>query len=115
MGETCINCEAPAEHMHHVVPKVLGGGEGRNLVPMCTSCHGLVHGKKFLDWKALQKAGIAKAKARGAYKGRKSTIDKGRIRSLRAGGMSTYKIADVMKISRMTVHRTLNGEKGKYG
>ena len=58
--------------------------------------------------KQRQAEGIAKAKAAGVYKGRKATIDKDRIFALRAEGHSTYKIADIMGISRMSVHRTLN-------
>lgn len=59
--------------------------------------------------KQRQREGIDKAKAKGVYKGRKPTIDKDRILALRHEGLSTYKIAEVMGISRMTVHRTLNG------
>lgn len=56
-----------------------------------------------------QAEGIAKAKAKGVYKGRKPTIDKSKVRELRAEGLSTYKIAESMGISRMSVHRILNG------
>lgn len=56
-----------------------------------------------------QVEGIAKAKAKGVYKGRKPSIDRGRVRSLREQGLSTYKIAAEMGISRMSVHRILNG------
>ena len=59
--------------------------------------------------KQRQREGIEKAKANGIYKGRKATIDKDRILSLRDQGHSTYKIAEAMGISRMTVHRALNG------
>lgn len=59
--------------------------------------------------KQRQREGIDKAKAKGVYKGRKPTIDKDRILALRDQGHSTYKIAEEMGISRMTVHRTLNG------
>ncbi len=59
--------------------------------------------------KQRQREGIDKAKAKGVYKGRKPTIDKDRILALRDDGHSTYKIAEEMGISRMTVHRALNG------
>ncbi len=59
--------------------------------------------------KQRQREGIEKAKAKGVYKGRKPTIDKDRILALREEGHSTYKIAEAMGISRMTVHRALNG------
>ena len=59
--------------------------------------------------KERQREGIAKAKAKGVYKGRKVNIDKERILALRKEGNSTYVIAETMRISRMTVHRALNG------
>jgi DNA invertase Pin-like site-specific DNA recombinase len=57
-----------------------------------------------------QAEGIAKAKARGVYKDRKrsTVIDRNEVRKLKAEGLSTYKIADKMGISRMSVHRILN-------
>lgn len=58
--------------------------------------------------KQRQAEGIAKAKAAGVYKGRKASIDKDRILALRDEGHSTYKIAEIMGISRMSVHRTLH-------
>lgn len=56
-----------------------------------------------------QAEGIAKAKARGAYKGGKPRIDRDKVRQLHEEGLSTYKIAAAMNISRMSVHRILNG------
>lgn len=56
-----------------------------------------------------QAEGIAKAKANGKYKGRKPTIDRDKVHELRGEGLSTYKIAEAMGISRMSVHRILNG------
>lgn len=55
-----------------------------------------------------QAEGIAKAKEKGVYKGRKPSIDKERIHQLHREGLSTYKIAEAMGISRMSVHRALN-------
>ena len=57
-----------------------------------------------------QAEGIAKAKACGVYKDRKrsTVIDRDEVRKLKAEGLSTYKIADKMGISRMSVHRILN-------
>lgn len=56
-----------------------------------------------------QAEGIAKAKARGAYKGRKATIDGDNIRRLKAAGTSVSDIARAMNISRMSVYRYLDG------
>lgn len=59
--------------------------------------------------KKRQAEGIAKAKERGVYANRKRspTIDRGTVQQLREQGLSTYKIADKMGISRMSVHRIL--------
>ena len=61
--------------------------------------------------KKRQLEGIEKAKERGVYvnHGRKPTIDRAKVHELRAEGLSTYKIAAQMGISRMSVHRILNG------
>ena len=56
-----------------------------------------------------QAEGIAKAKAEGKFKGGKRRIDRDKVHQLRSEGLSTYKIADKMGISRMSVHRILNG------
>ena len=57
-----------------------------------------------------QAEGIAKAKERGVYtnRKRKTTIDYEKVKSLRNEGLSTYRIANDMRISRMSVHRILN-------
>ena len=60
--------------------------------------------------KKRQAEGIAKAKAKGVYKGTKKRIDRARVNQLKAEGYSTYKIAEQMGISRMSVHRILNAE-----
>jgi DNA invertase Pin-like site-specific DNA recombinase len=54
-----------------------------------------------------QLEGIAKAKAEGAYKGRKPSIDVGRVRSLHAVGEGATEIAKLMGIHRMSVYRVL--------
>ena len=54
-----------------------------------------------------QAEGIAKAKARGVYRGRKPTVDAARIRALRASGLGPTAIAREMGISRITVYRAL--------
>jgi DNA invertase Pin-like site-specific DNA recombinase len=55
-----------------------------------------------------QAEGIAKAKAKGIYKGGRKVIDRGKVHQLKGEGLSTYKIAEAMGISRMSVHRILN-------
>lgn len=112
--DPCINCGNEGEHLHHVVPKSLGGNEGSNLVSLCLTCHGLVHEKDFLKSRELQRKGIERAKKEGKYKGRKKTVDRLQICYLNSQGLSQYEIADRMKVSRMTVHRCLNEEGLKH-
>ncbi len=72
-------------------------------------------GKAFLDMLGVftefetnlrrerQMEGIAKAKARGAYKGRKPTVDAAEVRRLRDKGLRSSEIAARMRVSRSTV------------
>ena len=80
-----------------------------------------VEGKCFLDMlsvfaefetnlrKERQLEGIAKAKVKGVYKGRKSTIDADMIRELKESGLGASAIAKQMSIHRDSVYRVLKG------
>ena len=57
-----------------------------------------------------QLEGIAIAKDKGIYKGGMKRINRERVHQLRSEGLSTYKIASMMEISRMSVHRILKEE-----
>jgi DNA invertase Pin-like site-specific DNA recombinase len=59
-----------------------------------------------------QMAGIAAAKAKGAYKGRRKAIDDAAIRQLAADGHGPSDIARQLGVARMTVYRAIkaNGE-----
>jgi DNA invertase Pin-like site-specific DNA recombinase len=57
--------------------------------------------------RSRQAEGIARAKERGVYKGRKKTIDENRLRKMKAEGHSVTEIAELVGVSRMTVYRTL--------
>lgn len=79
-------------------------------------------GKAFLDMLGVfaefetnlrrerQMEGIAKAKARGVYKGRKPSVDAERVRRLREAGRRPTEIAAEMGISRSTVWRVLTAD-----
>jgi DNA invertase Pin-like site-specific DNA recombinase len=54
-----------------------------------------------------QLEGIADAKARGAYRGRKASIDPAKVRGLAAQGIGATAIAKVLKIGRASVYRAL--------
>ena len=54
-----------------------------------------------------QMEGIAKAKERGVYKGRKQTIDVEKVRELKESGMGATEIAKQLGIDRTSVYRVL--------
>ena len=55
-----------------------------------------------------QMEGIARAKAEGKYKGRKQSVDGGRVREFYESGMGATKIAKELRIGRASVYRYLN-------
>lgn len=57
--------------------------------------------------KERQREGIAKAKARGEYKGRVKSVDDEAIRALIASGMSYRKAAEKLEVSLSTVQRAM--------
>jgi DNA invertase Pin-like site-specific DNA recombinase len=57
--------------------------------------------------KERQMEGIAKAKERGVYKGRKATIDVEKVRELREQGIGASAIAKKLEIGRASVYRVL--------
>jgi DNA invertase Pin-like site-specific DNA recombinase len=54
-----------------------------------------------------QLEGIASAKARGVYKGRKPSIDPAKVRQMKAEGMGPSAIAKALKMGRASVYRAL--------
>ena len=52
-----------------------------------------------------QLEGIASAKARGVYKGRKASIDPAKIKKMKADGVGASAIAKALKIGRASVYR----------
>ena len=57
-----------------------------------------------------QKAGIAKAKAAGTYRGRKPSVPMEKLIRLRTSGLGASAIAKELGISRMHVHRLLKAQ-----
>jgi DNA invertase Pin-like site-specific DNA recombinase len=55
-----------------------------------------------------QAEGIAKAKAKGVYKGRKASIDAARVRELHSAGLGATAIAKELQIGRASVYRLLS-------
>jgi len=55
-----------------------------------------------------QMEGIASAKKKGVYKGRKKTIKPEGVQALKAEGLGITEIANRLKISRQSVYRALS-------
>lgn len=54
-GRACIYCGNPAEELHHIVPRHMGGDNRlSNIVPLCRECHCKAHSKRNneKEWKA---------------------------------------------------------------
>src|SRR3954453_20099347 len=93
--------------------KALGASLRATEQPIDTST---AAGKCFLDMlgvfaefetnlrKERQLEGIAEAKARGVYQGRKPSIDATKVRQMRADGLGATAIAKALKIDRTSVH-----------
>lgn len=60
--------------------------------------------------KERQMEGIAKAKARGVYKGRKPSVPVDEVRALKAEGLGASAIASKLKIARSSVYEALKGD-----
>jgi hypothetical protein len=80
----CFECgTAECIQHHHVVPRSVGGSQ---TIPLCSICHGKVHGirrEKQINISELTKAGLERAKARGVVLGN-SRIDEARLKSTEA-------------------------------
>ena len=75
----CVACgDSNPDHLdhHHLVPRSCGGGdEETNLITLCRTCHGKLHGIEWRnDHSKLTREGQARAKARGIKLGRSSKL-----------------------------------------
>lgn len=96
--------EAKGASLRVLEPEISTGGDlGRIVITTL----GMVAELERSFLRERQRAGIATAKARGAYKGRQRTIDRQTILALAAQGIGPTKIAEELGISRMSVYRAL--------
>lgn len=101
-GFRCFECDAKADHAHHVVPHSRGG---TRTIPLCEPCHGLVHDKDFSNLSELTKLGIERARANGKQIGRPTISErkKQRILELAAQGLTSREIARKVRVAKATV------------
>lgn len=55
----CFECGKPAEYEHHVVPKCKGGTK---TVPLCSTCHALIHDLGGLQTRQLTRMALSRNK-----------------------------------------------------
>lgn len=113
--KNCTTCEESTRvndgHWHHIVPRVLGGGENYgNLIFVCVKCHSLIHGRDATNHRALVMEGLQKAEDRGVKFGAPvkitdAMIDK--IKKCRAEEMSMKQISVLLQISVGSVCKAL--------
>jgi hypothetical protein len=111
----CSVCSSEGEtEIHHIVPKSLGGPDSlSNLIELCLPCHNKVHKQKFM-WRQKAREGIRKRKEQGLYFGRKPSISREEVWSLRDQGFSCDEIAIKMGIGRNSAFRIMK-ERNNHG
>lgn len=98
--------EAKGASLRVLEPEISTGGDlGRIVITTL----GMVAELERSFLRERQRAGIVAAKARGAYKGRRKSVDTSAIASLMAQGLGPTAIAQQLGISRMTVYRETGG------
>ena len=99
---------------HHIIAKVSGGGDDpENLITLCQDHHGKLHQFRPGAWnnrKQLQAEGIAKAKAKGLYKGRKKQLDYDLICKLFLTGIGATKVANKTGCHRTMVYHIIKSK-----
>lgn len=66
MTTLCFECDAIADHWHHVVPKSKGGVR---TIPLCQQCHAKVHSPHLLTTCRLTKDAMQQKRLRGERTG----------------------------------------------
>lgn len=107
MKPKCFECNAIADHNHHVIPRSKGGTK---MLPLCSSCHGKVHDSKMISTSELTKAALAKLKARGVKLGAPIKNNSVKIQlflKYRSQGKTIKQISELTGVSTGSVCRLL--------
>lgn len=98
--------EAKGASLRVLEPEIsIGGDLGRIVITTL----GMVAELERSFIRERQRVGIAAAKKRGTYKGRRKSVDPATVHELSARGMGPTEVARTLGISRMTVYRELKG------
>jgi hypothetical protein len=108
----CVICGTNKNIEHHHITPVCRGGDNHqhNFISLCVEHHAMIHSIRPGSWnhrKELQKIGVAKAKAKGVYKGGTVRINVDEIKRLKSVGLGATAIAREMGIHRDSVYRLL--------
>ena len=115
----CFECDQPADHQHHVIPKSRGG---KRTIPLCTGCHGRVHERNFpVNHRTLTIEGLRRAKARGVKLGNLISLREaqekgaqGNVEAANAFAIATLPIIETYQRQGLTV-REIARELNKAG
>ena len=110
-SRTCFECDQPADHDHHVIPRSLGG---TRTVPLCHGCHGKVHGLDFTDHGLLITAGLQRVKVEGRVLGRPcvGADIEAKVVALKFEGWGMQAIAKELGIGNGSVQRIIREAMG---
>tara|TARA_B110000211_G_scaffold195213_1_gene223751 strand:+ start:49 stop:537 length:489 start_codon:yes stop_codon:yes gene_type:complete len=115
----CVMCgDVKNLDHHHIIAKVNGGTDDpENLITLCQEHHGKLHQFRPGAWnnrKQLQAEGIAKAKAKGVYKGKPVTLNHDEMVKMFMKGISAIEISKIHQCSRAAVYKVLKNKGYTY-
>src|SRR6266436_5527144 len=108
----CFECGARADYNHHVIPRAHGGTK---TVPLCATCHALVHGRSFpMHHGTRTKRGQDAARAEGCLPGRPRKVTPATLRmamgSMQMPNVRASEVAKMLGINRTVLYRYINGD-----
>lgn len=110
----CVACFSDKNlHHHHLVPKSIGGtNDQTNLITLCGSCHGKIHGvgESWTSSSTLIKLGMERRKSNGFKSGRPAKLSSIQVYEMKLKRESGIKIKDLMSeysLSKASVYRLI--------
>ena len=107
----CGDLDTTRHHLHHLVPKTCGGSDDEtNLLTLCNTCHGRIHGRADFSHPALIRTGQLRAKNNGVKFGPQRKINERQVRNLSlryTAGASLNQLSATFGIPRETIREAL--------